>query len=171
MMVHSILVGFMGSGKTTVGRLLAAHLNCTHLDLDAVIVARERKSIKQIFADHGEAYFRSLESKMLAEALKRDGILSTGGGTPIRPANRQLLINSDIPVVYLKASPEVIINRLNGDQSRPLFQSMDKQKLIHLYHERESVYEQSATIRMDTDHKEPSEIVRMILKSIGASVR
>lgn len=170
-MVHSILVGFMGSGKTTVGQLLAARLNCPHLDLDALIVAHEGKSINQIFTDHGEAYFRTLESEMLAEAFKREGILSTGGGTPVRPINRHLLINSGIPVVYLKASPEVIIDRLQGDQSRPLFQSLDKKKLIQLHHEREKAYEQSATIRLTTDHKDPSEIVRTILKSIGASVQ
>ncbi|SFG15681.1 shikimate kinase [Sporolactobacillus nakayamae] len=170
-MVHSILVGFMGSGKTTVGQLLAERLNCPHLDLDALIVARVGKSINQIFAEHGEAYFRSLEAEMLAGAFKREGILSTGGGTPVRPSNRRLLINSGIPVVYLKASPEVIINRLHGDQSRPIFQTLDKKKLTQLLHERENAYEQSATIRLSTDHKEPSEIVHTILKSIGASVQ
>jgi shikimate kinase len=161
----------MGSGKTTVGKLLAERLNCPHLDLDALIVAHEGISINQIFAKHGEAYFRSLESEMLAEAFKREGILSTGGGTPVRPINRRLLINSGIPVVYLKASPEVITERLQGDQSRPLFQSLDKEKLIQLHHERENAYEQSATLRLSTDHKEPSEIVRTILKSLGASVQ
>jgi shikimate kinase len=80
-------------------------------------------------------------------------------------------MNSGIPVVYLKASPEVIIDRLQGDQSRPLFQSLDKKKLIQLHHERENAYEQSATIRLNTDHQGPSEIVHIILKSIGASVR
>ncbi|MFX3617404.1 MAG: shikimate kinase [Sporolactobacillus sp.] len=166
-MINSILVGFMGSGKTTIGQLLAKHLGCPHLDLDALIVAHEEKSINQIFADQGEDYFRSLESEILATALDQDGILSTGGGTPIRPNNRQLLIQAGVPVIYLKTSPEVIIDRLQGDQSRPLFQSLDKKKLIHLHQERENAYRQSATIKINTDHKEPMEIVRNILETMA----
>lgn len=166
-MVDLILVGFMGSGKTTIGHLLADFIHRPHLDLDQMIVAHSGQSINQIFTEHGERYFRELESKTLASALSEEGVLSTGGGTPVSKTNRQLLHEANIPVIYLKTSPEIILERLQDDHTRPLFRTLDKNRLIELFQERESYYEQSADIQVITDQKTPSEIVHEIKVNIG----
>lgn len=168
-MTELVLTGFMGSGKTTIGSLLAQMMHCPHLDLDAIIVAKTGKTINQIFAEQGEPYFRDLESRLLAETIQQEGILSTGGGTPVRADNSLLLRQNDAPVVFLETSPEIILDRLKNDQNRPLVQTLDKSKLIRLCRERESCYRQSADIRVLTDRKTPMGIVREILEKANIS--
>lgn len=166
-MANIVLVGFMGSGKTTIGRLLADFIHCPHLDLDHIITEDSGQSINQIFAEQGEKYFRELESKTLVSALCRDGILSTGGGTLISPINRRVLNQSGIPIIFLKTSPKVILERLQGDQTRPLARALDENKLIALYQKRDRYYERSADIKIITDQKAPLEIVHEIIEKIG----
>ncbi|CAM3058617.1 shikimate kinase [Sporolactobacillus spathodeae] len=166
-MATILLIGFMGSGKTTVGKQLAEYLHQPHLDLDAWIEAHSGQSIKQIFTDHGETFFRDLESEALSAAIRQEGVLSTGGGTPVRSVNRKLLASSGSPVIFLQTSPEVIVNRLKNDASRPLLQSMDNDQFIELYQKRKTYYQQSADIIVDTDQKSPSEIAHEILIQIG----
>ncbi|MCL1631293.1 shikimate kinase [Sporolactobacillus sp. CPB3-1] len=165
-MTRLILIGFMGSGKTTIGRLLANALRLPHLDLDDLVAADANCSIAQIFTDQGEAYFRDLESQALISVIRKPGILSTGGGTPVREENRQLLIDSDTPVVFLKASPEVIVNRLKGDHNRPLLRQLDTNQFMELYRKREWFYNQAADMTIDTDKKTPEKIMREILAQI-----
>lgn len=168
-MAELVLTGFMGSGKTTVGQLLAGLMHCPHLDLDAIIVEKTGKSINQIFADQGESYFRDIESQLLAEMIRREGILSTGGGTPVRAKNNLLLRQNNAPVIFLETSPDIFLDRLKNDQNRPLVQDLDRDKLIGLYRERESCYRQSADIRIRTDSKTPMEIVREIMDRANIS--
>jgi Shikimate kinase len=168
-MAEVVLTGFMGSGKTTVGQLLAGLIHCPHLDLDAIIVEKAGKSINQIFADQGESYFRDIESQLLAETIRREGILSTGGGTPVRTENSLLLRQNDALVIFLETSPDILLDRLKNDQNRPLVRELDRDKLIGLCRERESCYRHSADIRICTDSKTPMEIVREIMEKANIS--
>lgn len=163
-MASIILVGFMGSGKTTIGKQLAHYLQIPHLDLDAWIERETGKSIASIFADQGELFFRDLESQALSTAIHREGILSTGGGTPARLTNRKLLTASGCPVIFLHTSPDVIRARLNDDGSRPLLQDLNQEKFSQLFHEREGYYRASADLTILTDDKTPDEITLEILE-------
>jgi shikimate kinase len=171
MMAELVLTGFMGSGKTTIGRLLAEMLHRPHLDLDEVIVEKAGKTINQIFTDQGERYFRNLESQLLASTIRQEGILSTGGGTPVRTENNLLLRRYAAPVIFLEAAPEIVLERLKSDRNRPLVRALDLDKLLQLYRERESCYRQSADFRISTDQKTPIEIVREIMERVDISAK
>lgn len=157
-----ILVGFMGSGKTTVGNLLAKKLGLSYHDLDDVIVETAGKSIKQIFADDGEPAFRQLEHDALKASLADDGILGTGGGTPIQAANFELLKASDVPVVLLDVMPETIIPRLKNDTDWPLAQQLGLDGLVDLKGQRDTLYQQVSDFRIATDDLTTLEVVDAI---------
>jgi len=118
-MRYPLLIGLMGCGKSSVGRRLAAELRCQLIDLDSAIVAQAGCSIPQIFAAHGEAYFRDLESAALRDALKKPAVIATGGGIVMREENRALLQAHPL-VIWLKASPKFLAGRIDGDSNRPL---------------------------------------------------
>lgn len=116
------LVGFMGAGKTTVGRLVAWNLHLTYLDTDEAIEAKSQRSISRIFAEEGEAAFRQLEREIIAEVgLGKDQVIATGGGLVCQPGNMDRLKDSSL-VVCLWASPETIWERVRHQGHRPLLQ-------------------------------------------------
>lgn len=158
-----ILTGFMGTGKSSVGKLLAVKLNYSFHDLDTLIVEKEGLSINTIFADRGENYFREVESSALRAVLQETTqVVSTGGGAVIRQENRELMHKSGV-VVNLTASPEIILQRLHSDEERPLLR--DSKSLAHVQKmlmDRESYYAE-ADIRIDTDGKNVEDIARDIL--------
>lgn len=158
-----ILTGFMGTGKSTVGRLLAAQLSYTFRDLDSLIVEKEGMSINTIFAERGESYFRDVESSVLKSVLQESSlVVSTGGGAVIRCENRCLMQNSGI-IVNLTASPETILQRLHADEERPLLRdSKSLSQLQALLSDREAYYAE-ADIRIDTDDKNVEDVARDIL--------
>ena len=121
-----VLIGFMGSGKTTLGLKLSYLLRMPVEDTDKMIERQEGRSISEIFADDGEAYFRELETEILRKcgSRKYEYILSVGGGTPVNLVNRPLLHQCGT-VVYLRVSPEVVYERLKNDTTRPLLQCED----------------------------------------------
>lgn len=160
--MRAILVGFMGSGKTTVGHLLAAKMGVPYHDLDDIVVANAGKSIKQIFAEEGEAAFRQLEHQALEAAMDDDGILGTGGGTPIQPNNFEMLKQSDVPVVLLDVLPATIFNRLKDDTDRPLARQLGLDGLVDLKGQRDRKYEQVSDFRVATDNLSPLEVVEAI---------
>ncbi len=119
------LIGFMGTGKSTVGEELAERLDYTLVDLDQEIVKREGREISEIFATDGEEYFRDLEAKVTAEVAQRDNqIISTGGGVVLRDENTRNLKEKGV-VVLLKATPKEILERITDDNQRPLLQVAD----------------------------------------------
>ncbi|MBT2687072.1 shikimate kinase [Bacillus sp. ISL-47] len=159
------LIGFMGAGKTTIGKELAACLNKEVIDTDEEIVKREKKSINDIFTEQGELYFRLLETKMLQELNNRDAVITTGGGIVVRPENREALKGKG-NVFFLYATPEEIFKRLENDQSRPLLKG-DKIKQIHeLYEERMPLYKDAANVIIDTTHKESGFIIKEIISRL-----
>ena len=148
-----ILIGFMGSGKTTIGLKLSYKLQMPVEDTDKLIERREGRSISTIFAEDGEAYFREQETKLLEEIKERSyaRIISVGGGTPVREENRRLLKECGT-VIYLRIRPETVYKRLRNDTKRPLLQCEDPlSRIKELLEARKDAYESCADIIVDVD--------------------
>ena len=162
-----ILVGFMASGKSHVGRILAVRTGMPLVDADTEIVARAGKSIEQIFADEGEAGFRNLEREVIAELCGESGqIISAGGGAFVEPENRRVMLAGGT-VFCLQASPETIYRRLKTDNDsgqavRPLLAGPDPLgRIRELLVERAEAYGQ-AHHRIGTDDLTPEEVAGMV---------
>ncbi len=155
-----VITGFMGTGKSTIGRLVAERLQRPYLDTDAEIVSRVGMSIPEIFARQGEAGFRHIERRMCRFlASQRGYVISTGGGMLVDDGNREVMLASGF-VVCLTASPDVIAKRLLGDpEDRPLLQG-DWRGLLE---KRRPAYE-SIPIQIDTSNRTPEEIAEEIIK-------
>ncbi len=163
-----ILIGFMGCGKTTVGLRLSYKLRMPVEDTDKLIEARQKCSIRDIFAKEGEEAFRSMETALLEEISQRNfsRILSVGGGTPVREENRRLL-KACGTVVYLRAEARTIYQRLKGDTSRPLLQCEDPlQRIESLLAERKEAYESCADIIVDVDDISMEDVLEQLCKSL-----
>jgi len=160
-----ILIGLMGSGKSSIGRRLAAHLNLPLIDLDDAIVAKAGLSIPEIFARQGESEFRSMETQALREAVAQHTIIATGGGVVLSKKNRTLLKSNDAPVVWLKASPEFLANRIAGDTNRPLIASGDTlKKLQELSDVRNPLYEECSDFILPRDAMEKQQAMEVIVR-------
>lgn len=168
-----ILIGFMGSGKSTVGIGLSYRLKRVLSDTDKMIEKRENRSISEIFAVEGEEYFRKAETELLRNLRgSRTGqIYSVGGGTPLLAENRKLLRELGT-VVYLKVSAETVYERLKGDTTRPLLQAEDPMGRIRaLLKEREEIYREAADIIVVADRKKPAAIVEEIAELLKGENR
>lgn len=157
-----VLVGFMGSGKSSVGRILSSLTGFALVDTDALVAQAAGRSIPAIFKQHGEEHFRALETKVLHSLVGRIGlIVATGGGVIISASNRELLPQIG-PVVWLDASPEHLYQRVKHSK-RPLLQTADPRRTVEeLYHQREPLYAETAAIRIDSGtltHRQTAEAV------------
>ena len=162
--MHFSLIGLPGSGKSTIGRHLAKAWKLRFVDSDQVIEQRIGSSIKDFFAQHGEAAFRDVEANVLAELLqeKTVSVLSTGGGAILRQENRIALHNHST-VFYLQALPEDIARRLRNDTTRPLMQGDDPlQRLRDLLQVREPLYRETAHYVVDTARQNTAQVGRKI---------
>ncbi|MBW7473059.1 shikimate kinase AroK [Marinobacter sp. M216] len=159
-----VLVGPMGAGKSTIGRMLAKELGYRFLDSDRIIEERCGANIPWIFDVEGEEGFRQRETAMLEElASEAKTVLATGGGAVMRPENRQLL-KQDAVVVYLKTSIEQQVERTRKDRNRPLLQNDDPEAVLRkLFSIRDPLYSQLADITMHTDRKSPRLVVRQLV--------
>ncbi len=163
-MSNTILIGFMGSGKSSVGRRLSYRQKKTFIDTDAFIEKQEKRKIATIFEIEGEAYFRLLETNFLKTLLldNEEHIIAVGGGLPITPGNSELLKQLG-KIIYLKVQPETIIKRLHKDTKRPLLQGDNPtEKIVTLMKKREPIYEKLADKVVEVDNKKFSEIIREI---------
>ncbi|MDT2612211.1 shikimate kinase [Enterococcus dongliensis] len=163
-----VLIGFMGAGKTTVSKELAAALNTRVVDMDDVLVERIGQPISEYFEEHGEASFREHETNLLKEALNEDSIIATGGGVILQPENQKVL--SDKLVVYLKAHANILVQRIREDKVniRPLAIKNDDGDLKRLFFSREKLYKKLAKITVDTSGKSPQEIVAEIIQQVAS---
>ncbi len=164
-----ILIGFMGSGKTTLGVRLSYRLRMPVEDTDKLIERKEGKAISDIFEEKGEEYFREKETELLEEISTRRyaRIISTGGGTPVRKENRALLKCCGT-VVYLRIKPETVYERLKEDTSRPLLTCSDPlSKIKTLLESRREAYEECADIIVDVDYADADELINKIVDKIN----
>jgi len=157
-----VLTGMMGAGKSTVGQILAQQLQVEFVDIDSLIEKQENKSIAKIFEISGEDYFRTLEKNMIKNSFKpQNQILSLGGGAFENPETQEFLI-SNSTVIYLKASPETILERVKNNNSRPLLNNNNKlQKITEIINIRKQNYEKAHYI-ITTDNKNPNEVANEI---------
>ena len=167
-----VLLGYMGSGKSTVGAALSQYLKMEFIDLDSYIEGREGKTISEIFSEHSELYFRKKEGEYLSDILtnRENFILATGGGTPCYGNNIKHVLNASANVFYLKLSLPYLVNRLAKEKEhRPLIKNISEEELTdfigkHLF-ERSHYYCQANTI-VNCDDKTPQETVELILDKL-----
>lgn len=165
-----VLIGFMGAGKTTVGKELAEHFHCPFFDTDREIKLMTGRTILDIFKQ-GEGYFRSLERKVVRELYREDGkrdtprVIATGGGLILDPENAAL-IRGKSTVVYLRANIETLWQRLKeiGIEERPLLHGSNAEKKFKkLFEEREAIYFKNADLVIDTDYLDSRQIVNVLV--------
>ena len=159
------LCGFMGSGKTTVGKVLADFLGCPFMDLDDLVVKKAGKSIPDIFAQDGEPAFRQLEAQVLRKTVEKyaesTAVLALGGGAVLAPASAALLHEKTV-CIYLRATLDTLLARLAGETAgRPLADASLADRLAS----REPIYEKTAHVIIDTDGLSPDEVADEIIIS------
>jgi shikimate kinase len=169
-MKNVILIGFMGTGKTSVSRALAGRLGWNRIDTDAEIEKREARSIAQLFEAVGEAGFRQIETEVISDVLRSDRqVVATGGGAVLREENRALMLNRGF-VVALTASKDAIIERVRGDRGRPLLQGNLEDRVNRLLEERKHAYD-FAHLKLDTTHLSVDQVVERILQEMNFNGR
>ena len=161
------IVGYMGAGKTTVGRVLAGALGVEFVDLDRTLVKRAGRSIAEIFAEDGEDRFRDLEHLTLRDALRERtaGVIACGGGVVVRPENRALL--RDIITVFLSEETEVLYERTRGPR-RPL-RAGSREEFERRYAERLPLYREVADVEVEVRGRPPREVAGEVMRCLPAS--
>ncbi|HWL10507.1 MAG TPA: shikimate kinase [Planctomicrobium sp.] len=162
------LIGYRGTGKTTVGAALAERLNWKFIDLDPIIEQQSGMTIAQIFEQHGEPHFRMLESNALQQALSQGNVVVSPGGGAILDSSNQGAMQGAGPVVWLVASVETIMDRLASDpatvHSRPSLTGSDAlSEIADVLNVRTPIYNQAATITVSTENRTPASIVDEIV--------
>lgn len=166
------LIGYRGTGKSSVGEQLASRLSWEYVDTDREIERRSGKSIAEIFSESGEPYFRDLESDELQRQLeKSDLVISAGGGAILADDSRRRMVHAG-PVIWLQASVETIVDRLRSDEStessRPSLTGDDiYAEVATVLEEREAKYAEPASLIINTDHREIASIVDEIVAQLG----
>lgn len=158
-----VLTGFMGTGKTVVGRKVAERLGRPFVDMDALIEAREGRTIPEIFAQSGEAYFRQVEAALVRElAVQRGLVIATGGGALVPAANRALMTRTGV-VICLWADEATLIARLRGQRDRPLLNRPDWETFLRdLLAQRRPAYE-ALPYHVDTTGRSVEDVVEAVL--------
>jgi shikimate kinase len=165
------LIGFMGTGKSSVGRLVADQLHFTFLDTDDVIEARAGATIQDIFKQHGEPAFREWEHKIVEELARRSKtVISTGGGLPAKGGNLVSLKTHSL-VVCLWASPEKIWQRVKGQTHRPLLNEPDPQTRIQKLLEDRAPFYRQADVLINTEFRSLREVVQQVIHQFHTAQR
>lgn len=161
------LVGMPGCGKSTVGRQLGRHLGCEFVDTDTELERRLGMPVRSFFEQHGEEAFRQEEQAVVEEVTRRGaGVIATGGGAVLRPANREVL-HARTQVFYLRTSPEELHRRLRHDTRRPLLQVADPlARLRELFRERDPLYRRTAHFVIEAARPSVQTMVSMILMQL-----
>jgi len=162
------IIGFMGSGKSTVGRIIAKKLDLLFIDMDNIIELSEEYLISDIFDRKGEEYFRDIESRVVRKIYNNNNcVFACGGGVVNRRENMEL-IRSSSNVIYLEISPDTAFKRLKGASNRPLIKTEDPEmKISDLIKKRRPLYEKYSDITINTDNTGPGKTADMIIKKLG----
>ncbi len=161
------LTGFMGAGKSTIGRILARELGWRYCDADKVIETRAGKPVSDIFSEHGEEYFRDAESEtLLSLAGKTKQVIATGGGAVMREENREAMKNGGV-TVYLKAPMSVIWERVKHSKTRPLLKTENPREAASELLEKRSPFYETADVIIDAGELSPEEAAAEIMKRLG----
>jgi shikimate kinase len=163
---HLVLIGLMGSGKSTVGRLAAERLGRRLIDSDAVIEASTGRTVRQIFSDDGEDVFRALETAALLDALATPEavVIAAAGGVVLRDENRAAMKAANARVVWLCATPAVLIERVRSSGHRPLLDDDPAGTLQRMFTEREALYREIADAIILVDHRSATDVVDAVLR-------
>ena len=159
-----VVIGAPGAGKSTVGAMVARRLGLRFVDADDVIERRAGKPISEIFVDEGEAHFRQLEREVTLELLRAGGVVSLGGGAVMNPSIRDALAGHD--VVWLRVSITQATRRVGMNTLRPLLLGNVRSRLVALLKERTPVYEQCATVVVDTDGLKARQAARQVVEAL-----
>ncbi len=165
---HIILIGYMGCGKTTLGKKISFRKKIALLDTDKMIEQKQRKTISEIFDEDGEAAFRMMETECLKEIMSYSDryVISVGGGLPLKEENRKLLKELGC-VFYLRARPDTIYGRLRNDTTRPLLRGDNPaDKIREMIQARDPLYRKAADVIVDVDEKGYEKIIGEILKGM-----
>lgn len=169
-MGNIILIGFMGCGKSSIGKYMSKRRRYKLIDTDSYIEEKEGREISEIFASDGEEAFRQMETECLRELIKTTGkklVVAVGGGLPMREVNRELLHELGT-IVYLRTSIDTLEDRLKGDSKRPLLQGGElREKIENLFVQRENTYLELADIIVDTDDCSYAEIFNRISEALS----
>ncbi|HEY4332704.1 MAG TPA: shikimate kinase [Ilumatobacteraceae bacterium] len=163
---HLVLVGMMGSGKTTAGRLLAQRLQRPFLDSDAMIEEAQGRTVREIFATDGEDTFRVIETQVLQTALasREWAVIAAAGGVVLRSENRVALRAAGARVVWLRADPAVLAERVKGGPHRPLLDADPEGTLQRMYADRADLYREVADAIVTVDNRTVTDVVEAVLR-------
>ena len=171
-----VLVGLMGSGKSSVGARVARSIGAKFIDTDDLIAQHAGRSVREIFEQDGESAFRDAETSALSEAFKdallgSDTIISTGGGIVLSPVNRKTIKENACCVVWLDAPVEDLLQRTGKATKRPLLDGDARGALTKMAKDRFELYEEVATIRVETQHLSLTDVVSRVTNAITAEVQ
>jgi len=160
----------MGSGKTTIGKLLSNKLGYSFVDLDKIIEENSGVKINTIFEIEGEEGFRERELQVLSDCIEMDKVvISTGGGIVTNEKSRIHLIKHNALIIYLKANLQTLCNRLKNDNSRPMLNVDNKEQVIErILEDRDPYYKDLADMDVDTSHMKSNDVVKFIIKKMDA---
>jgi shikimate kinase len=164
-----VLVGMMGAGKSSVGRVLARKLGRPLLDSDELIEHRTGRTVREIWVTDGEAAFRELETQALVDALKDDepSVVAAAGGVVLSEANRTALAGSDAHVVWLLANVDVLIDRVKNGAHRPLLDGDPEGMLRAMYQDRDELYREVADAIVSVDNRTVHDVAQAVLRCVG----
>ncbi len=167
---HIVLIGMMGSGKSTIGRQLARRSDRSCFDTDALVQERTGRRIQELFASQGEEAFRQQETRVLRDVCSSaaPSIICAGGGTPMRAENREIM-SRDATVVWLRARPETLLRRVGDGRDRPMLGTDPAEAIRRLDGLRREVYEATADIIVDVDDATIGEVLERVLNKLGCN--
>lgn len=160
------LCGFMGCGKSTVGKILAKNLGCDFFDMDEYITEKEGMKIPQIFAEKGESYFRTVETEAIRELAEKGGVIACGGGAMLKKENAAIASEAGT-VVYIEVPFEVCYSRISGDRNRPIVMNNTKEELEFIYDSRVPVYKQNSAVTVSGNGSAKEIADRIIAEEAG----
>jgi shikimate kinase len=170
-MTHLVLVGMMGTGKTTVGKIVAERLGRPFFDSDELIASRTGQTVREIFLDAGEAAFRAQETQALRDALasRAPAVIAAAGGVVLSEANREALRSAGAVIVWLKADPLLLVDRVTSAGHRPLLDDDPPGTLKRMFREREHLYREVTDVVVDVDGLDVSQVVEAVIEAVEAT--